>query len=202
MLEKMLAEQPHPPMTLLDMYAERFTDVIVSTYPGPPFERFISPHPWLTSSNLSPITKILLPSLLPWCRQCDRHGHIDYTTIPCGRCAGNHQTSACPITVMGMCVYCTALGMHFSQLCPQRKYIPYCPKCGTTGHAENHCNVPHSCTVRFDVRIPGIWRKLLVFNVKRKDILLVVVLKNNVQTAGNTVIHLKIATYFPYFDHR
>ena len=129
-------------MTLLDMYAQRLNDVIVSTYPDPPFERSISHFSWLISSNLAPITKILLPSLLPWCRQCDRHGHIDYTTIPCGRCAGNHQTSACPITIMGMCVYCTALGMHFSQLCPRRKYIPYCHKCGKTGHTENHCSVP------------------------------------------------------------
>jgi hypothetical protein len=141
MLEKMLAEQPLPPMTLLDMYAGRLTDVIVSTYPDPPFERSISPYSMLISSNLSPITKILLPSLVPWCRQCDRHGHIDYTTIPCGRCAGTHQTSACPITIMGMCVYCTALGKHFSQLCPQKKYIPYCSKCGKTGHTENYCSV-------------------------------------------------------------
>jgi hypothetical protein len=145
MLEKMLAEQPHPPMTLLDMYAERLNNVVVSTYPDPPFERSSHrPCSLLTFSNLSPITKILLPSLLPWCRQCDRHGHIDYTTIPCGRCAGSHQTSACPITIMGMCVYCTALGMHFSQLCSQRKYIPYCSKCGKTGHTEDHCSVTPS----------------------------------------------------------
>ena len=65
MLEKMLAEQPPPPMTLLDMYTERLNDVIVSTYPDPPFERSISPYSLLISSNLSPITKILLPSLAP-----------------------------------------------------------------------------------------------------------------------------------------
>src|SRR5271154_3092 len=61
--------------------------------------------------------KILLPSLLEWCRQCDQNGHIDYSAIPCGRCAANHQTSACPITIMGVCIYCSAIGMHFSQLC-------------------------------------------------------------------------------------
>ena len=201
MLKKMLAEQHPPPMTLLDMYSERLKDVIVSTYPDPPFERSISHRSLLISSNLSPITKILLPSLLPWCRQCDRHGHIDYATIPCGRCAGNHQTSACPITIMGMCVYCTALGLHFSQLCPQRKYIPYCPKCGTSGHTENHCNVLPSRIVRSDIRTLGIWRKPPVLNVTKKDILVDVVQKNNVRIVRDMVIHLKIAMYLPGFDY-
>lgn len=84
---------------------------------------------------------------MAWCRQCDRNGHIDYSSIPCGRCASNHQTSACPITIMGMCVYCTAVGMHFSQQCPQRKYIPYCTKCGKSGHPEKDCSVTSLFTV-------------------------------------------------------
>src|SRR5947207_15800932 len=46
MLEKMLAEQPPLPRTLKDMYTEYLNNVIVSTYPDPPFERSISHHPF------------------------------------------------------------------------------------------------------------------------------------------------------------
>ena len=44
MLEKMLAEQPRPPRTVMDMYTEHLNNLSVSTYPDPPFERSISTH--------------------------------------------------------------------------------------------------------------------------------------------------------------
>lgn len=42
MLEKMLAEQPLVPMTLMDMYQSHLNEVIVTSYPGVPLERHIS----------------------------------------------------------------------------------------------------------------------------------------------------------------
>lgn len=96
----------------------------------------------LEGTDFSTTMNVQLPSLLPWCRQCDRNGHIDYTKIPCSRCNGSHQTSQCPITVMGMCVYCSAVGIHFSQLCPQRNYVPFCNSCGRTNHTSENCIVP------------------------------------------------------------
>ena len=42
MLEKMLAEQPPVPMTLMDMYHSRLNEVNITSYPGVPLERYIS----------------------------------------------------------------------------------------------------------------------------------------------------------------
>ena len=138
LLEKMLEGQPRAPMALKELLFEHLTGVTALSCCCPPMETYFT---LLANLTYCRMLKVRLPSLLPWCRQCDQNGHIEYSRIPCGRCTGSHQTSACPITIMGMCVYCSAVGLHFSQLCPQRKYIPYCTQCGKSGHAEKDCSV-------------------------------------------------------------
>lgn len=149
MLEKMLAEQPPAPMTLWEMFHGQLKHPNLTSFDEIPLERFSShlhnqPLPllfWRSQLTTSPDTKIHLPSSVAWCRQCDQNGHIDYSAISCGRCASNHQTSACPITIMGVCIYCSAVGMHFSQLCPKRRIHPFCGKCGRNGHIPEDCLV-------------------------------------------------------------
>lgn len=129
MLEKMLDEAPPSPLSHLE---NTFLEVNGTTVP-------LSQNISSKTTAISPT--INFPSLVPWCRQCNRYGHIDYTKIPCTRCNANHQTSACPITIMGMCVYCAAVGVHFSQVCPQRKVIPFCDHCGKSDHESDACPV-------------------------------------------------------------
>jgi hypothetical protein len=129
MLEKLLKEAPLTPLSHLEKAFDEFNGSTVAVSEGISVKKApISPY-------------IRLPSLVPWCRQCNRYGHIDYTTILCARCNANHQTSSCPITIMGMCVYCSAIGVHFSQLCPQRKLILFCDRCGKSDHEAESCPV-------------------------------------------------------------
>lgn len=131
-LERMLEDAPSTPISHLETAFQEINGSTLPLMDEPP-------KPKLGIPSSAPAVK--LPSLLPWCRQCNRYGHIDYTKVPCARCSANHQTSACPITIMGMCVYCSAVGVHFSQLCPQRKVIPFCDFCGKSDHETDSCSV-------------------------------------------------------------
>ena len=129
MIERMLENAPSTPLSHMDNTFERVNGATIPVLEEIPLKK----------TEISPV--INLPSLVPWCRQCNRYGHVDYTKIPCTRCSANHQTSACPITIMGMCIYCSAVGVHFSQLCPQRVPIPFCDRCGKSDHESTVCPV-------------------------------------------------------------
>jgi hypothetical protein len=163
LLERMVTREPFAPMSLMEMYSEYINGVTVSseeppsdTYSpkdpltSPPYISCICPFyislphislPYFSNlhGSVSPVIK--LPSPLPWCRQCDPNCHINYSTIPCSRCKAPHQTSACAMTIMGMCIYCGAIGTYFSQLCPQRTPSLFCGKCGHSSHDTQHCLV-------------------------------------------------------------
>jgi hypothetical protein len=152
-LMDMLAEQPIPEKGLRDLFYEPIQSPTATSRDStemyyPPTPDTSNPPSHVSFADKSSATdipvKIVLPSIDEWCRQCDRFGHIDYMGIPCARCAGTHQTSACPITLMGTCFYCTAVGQHFSSTCPQRKPALYCSRCGKVDHNDVDCPVPLS----------------------------------------------------------